>query len=47
VVFAEAEEGKSQLIGKDAFLDDLAKDLRLRERLTLTVVRDITERIKT
>ena len=46
VVLADAEEVDAQLVGQHGLVDDVADDLRLRQRAPVGVAGDVAERIE-
>ena len=46
MVLPDADEGEADLIGELALQDEVAKRLRLRQRLAVGACRDVTEGIE-
>ena len=46
VVLADAEEVEPEAVGQDRFLDDVAEDLGMRQRLSVAPERDVAERVE-
>ena len=47
MVFAEADEVEPDLVGERPLRDDIAQDLRVRQRPAVAVDGDVSERIET
>ena len=45
-MLADAEEIDAHLVGADAFLDDVADDLRLMQRPSVRTLGDVTEGVE-